>query len=113
MTSSHAPSTLVNIAFVSFGRPLERTRRTASATAPDTESPTPSGVIEKASSIAGTPHPQPAGSPRRSGGPGQRKGRGTLPVAVGGQQGTVEAGLAATPPAIVSDSTHPPPGTAR
>src|SRR5262249_27980004 len=50
ITSSHSPSTLVNIAFVSFGRPLSRTIRTASATTSPTESPTPSGVTENAAS---------------------------------------------------------------
>ncbi len=52
MTSLHSPSTLVNIAFVSLGRPLARTRRTASATAEPTDSPTPTGVIENAAIIA-------------------------------------------------------------
>ena len=51
ITSSHSPSTLVNMAFVSLGSPLSRTRRTASATDADTESPGPSGVIEKAASM--------------------------------------------------------------
>ena len=33
ITSSHSPSTLVNIALVSWGRPDSRTTRTAAATA--------------------------------------------------------------------------------
>ena len=36
ITSSHSPSMLVNIAFVSFGSPDSRTTRTAAATASDT-----------------------------------------------------------------------------
>ena len=51
ITSSHSPSTLVNMALVSWGSPLSRTRRTASATAPLTESPVPIGVMEKAAII--------------------------------------------------------------
>src|SRR5262245_29001497 len=48
ITSSHSPSTSVNIASVWFGRPLCRTTRTASATAAPTSSPMPSGVTENA-----------------------------------------------------------------
>src|SRR5690349_11775619 len=48
ITSSHSPSTLVNMALVSLGRPLARTTRTASATASPTPSPAPSGVTENA-----------------------------------------------------------------
>ncbi|HEV7526958.1 MAG TPA: FAD-dependent oxidoreductase [Acidimicrobiia bacterium] len=52
--------------FVSLGRPLSRTMRTASATASPTESPTPNGVIEKAQSMARfCPRPGPR-SARRS-----------------------------------------------
>src|SRR5204862_4101687 len=52
ITSSHSPSMLVNIAFVSLGSPLSRTIRTASATSSPTDSPAPSGVIENAASTA-------------------------------------------------------------
>ena len=55
MTSSHSPSTVVNIASVRFGRPLSRTTRTASATYSATSSPTPIGVIENATSICFPP----------------------------------------------------------
>src|SRR3954447_8407408 len=48
ITSSHSPSMFVNIALVSFGSPLARTMRTASATSEPTDSPAPSGVTEKA-----------------------------------------------------------------
>src|SRR4051812_30058182 len=50
MTSSHSPSTLVNIAFVSCGRPQARTMRTASATAAEyePESSGPDGAMLKA-----------------------------------------------------------------
>src|SRR5580704_1649960 len=51
MTSSHSPSTLVNMALVSLGSPLIRTRRTASATLALTDSPVPNGVMEKAASM--------------------------------------------------------------
>jgi hypothetical protein len=51
ITSSQSPSIVVNIESVWFGRPLERTTRTASATISPTPSPTPSGVIEKAMSM--------------------------------------------------------------
>src|SRR5579864_8879358 len=40
------------MAFVSFGSPLARTRRTASATAELTDVPTPRGVMEKAAIMA-------------------------------------------------------------
>src|SRR6476661_3779416 len=53
ITSSHSPSTLVNIALVSFGRPDARTTRTASATAsptPPVSSP-PDGLTLKATII--------------------------------------------------------------
>src|SRR6478735_8557458 len=56
ITSSHSPSTFVNIAFVSFGSPLARTIRTASATDSLTESPVPSGVMEKAAIIPTSSH---------------------------------------------------------
>src|SRR5947208_16876467 len=56
ITSSHSPSTLVNMAFVAFARPLARTMRTASETASLTESPTPTGVIEKAAIMARSLH---------------------------------------------------------
>src|SRR5581483_8603524 len=52
ITASHSPSTFVNMALVSLGSPLARTRRTASATCSPTESPTPRGVIENAANIA-------------------------------------------------------------
>src|SRR5699024_5139585 len=54
MTSSHSPSTLVNIASVEFGKPDSRTTRTASATASLTpaSSPGADGVILKATIIA-------------------------------------------------------------
>ena len=51
ITSSHSPSMVVNIASVWFGSPLSLTTRTASATYSATESPTPSGVTENATSI--------------------------------------------------------------
>src|ERR1700735_385127 len=51
IASSQSPSTVVNIASVLLGRPLERTTRTASATISPTSSPTPSGVTEKAMSM--------------------------------------------------------------
>ncbi len=56
MTSSHSPSTVVNIAVVSLGRPLARTTRTASATRPPTSSPVPIGVTLNATSMAHTYH---------------------------------------------------------
>src|SRR5689334_11040358 len=52
ITTSQSPSTFVNMALVSFGSPLSRTMRTASATGPLTESPPPKGVTENAASIA-------------------------------------------------------------
>ena len=51
MTSSHSPSTVVNMASVRLGSPEARTTRTASATRSPTESPAPSGVTEKATSM--------------------------------------------------------------
>src|SRR5205823_10528465 len=52
ITSSHSPSTVVNIASVRFGRPEARTTRTASATRSPTDSPVPSGVTENATSMS-------------------------------------------------------------
>ena len=46
--TSQSPSTLVNIALVSLGSPLSRTRRTASAMGSLTEAPVPIGVMENA-----------------------------------------------------------------
>src|SRR5205814_5700448 len=48
ITSSHSPSTVVNIASVRLGSPEARTTRTASATRSPTDSPVPSGVTENA-----------------------------------------------------------------
>src|SRR5256714_3842424 len=50
ITSSHSPSTVVNIASVRLGRPDSRTTRTASATRSPTDSPVPNGVTENATS---------------------------------------------------------------
>src|SRR5262245_15153693 len=63
ITSSHSPSTLVNIAFVSQGNSLSRTTRTASATAALTlsESP-PAGATLNATN---TPAPLPVVTVRR------------------------------------------------
>jgi hypothetical protein len=48
VTWSREPSTLVNMAFVSFGIPLALTMLTHSATSSVTDSPTPLGVMENA-----------------------------------------------------------------
>src|SRR3954453_18575409 len=52
ITSSHSPSTLVNMALVSFGRPELRTTRMASATALETlpESSDAAGLMLNATS---------------------------------------------------------------
>ena len=47
---------VVNMASVRFGSPLSRTTRTASATSSATPPPTPSGVIENATSTALSSH---------------------------------------------------------
>src|SRR6056297_1292818 len=62
-TSAASPSTVVNIAVVSLGRPLSRTMRTHPATTSPTESLAPSGVMENEPSMGGP-------SRRRRAGPG-------------------------------------------
>src|SRR5664279_3152814 len=64
MISSHSPSTLVNMALVSLGRPLARTMRTVSATRSPTDSPVPSGVMENAASMPSIVSPEDPGRQR-------------------------------------------------
>src|SRR6266536_4552946 len=71
ITSSHSPSTFVNIEFVSHGNPLSRTTRTASATAAPTLSDSPpAGATLNATN---TPAPLPV----------CHCAKGTLPVPTG------------------------------
>jgi hypothetical protein len=64
MISSHSPSTLVNMALVSLGRPLARTMRTVSATRSPTDSPVPIGVMENAASMLNIVPPEDLGRQR-------------------------------------------------
>src|ERR1044072_922744 len=65
ITSSHSPSTVVNMEVVSFGSPDARTTRTASATAAATPSDSPPrGLTLNATSMR-PPCPQPTGSFKR------------------------------------------------
>src|ERR1039457_1603428 len=63
ITSSHSPSTFVNMALVSLGNPLSRTSLTASATAAPTSS-VPAGLTENAAIICPpvVPSDAPAGA---------------------------------------------------
>jgi membrane-bound serine protease (ClpP class) len=69
ITSSHSPSTLVNIAFVSVRRPLARTMATHSATTSPTDSPAPNGVMLNAAITVPEPPVVPPASRRGRGGP--------------------------------------------